>query len=59
MLFDLPVDSHYMLSVNISVCYEPDQCILTESVLQDTMLPKPLCDFKTTTYDIPGKKSCT
>ncbi|XP_062581277.1 uncharacterized protein LOC134243073, partial [Saccostrea cucullata] len=53
-LYDLPFDSHYMLSVNISICYEPNHCILTESILKDMMLPRPVCDFKITTYDKPG-----
>ena len=57
IVYDLPVDSHYMMSVNISVCYDPSHCVLTENILDNMMLPKSSCDFKTTRYDIPGMTS--
>lgn len=55
IIFDLVSDSHYMMSVNISVCYEPDNCTLTENIVQNTMFPKPVCDFKSTDFVIPSK----
>ena len=43
-----------MISVNVSVCYEPDNCTLTENVVENGMFPKPVCDFKSTDFVIPG-----
>lgn len=43
-----------MMSVNVSVCYEPDNCTLTENVVENGMFPKPVCDFKSTDFVIPG-----
>jgi hypothetical protein len=54
LVFDLVSDAHYMMSVNISVCYEPDNCTLTETIVLDMMFPKPVCDFDSKDYIIPG-----
>ncbi|XP_078340727.1 uncharacterized protein LOC144627474 [Crassostrea virginica] len=54
IIYDLVSDSHYMMSVNVSVCYEPDNCTLTENVVENGMFPKPVCDFKSTDFVIPG-----
>ena len=43
-----------MMSVNVSVCYEPDNCTLTENVVENGMFPKPVCDFKSTDFVIRG-----
>lgn len=55
MVYDLVSDSHYMMSVNISVCYEPDNCTLTENILENGMFPKPVCDFGSADFEIPSK----
>lgn len=33
IIFDLVSDFYYMMSVNISVCYELDNCILIENIV--------------------------
>lgn len=33
IIFDLVSDFYYMMSVNISVCYESDNCILIENIV--------------------------
>lgn len=33
IIFDLVSDLYYMMSVNISVCYELDNCILIENIV--------------------------
>jgi hypothetical protein len=55
LVFDLVSDAHYMMSANISVCYEPDNCTLTEMIVHNMMFPKPVCDFDSKDYTIPGK----
>ncbi|XP_062603466.1 uncharacterized protein LOC134265233, partial [Saccostrea cucullata] len=54
VIYDLILDSHYMMSVNLSVCYEPDNCTLTEIIVRNVMFPKPVCNFMAKDFFIPS-----
>lgn len=54
VIHDLSSESHYLVSVNVSICYEPNNCSLSEVILKDVMFPKAVCNFKSTDFKLPG-----
>ncbi|CAC5411203.1 unnamed protein product [Mytilus coruscus] len=51
---DIPGESMYLVSMNISYCYEDGQpCYMVTTVFDNTRLPKDLCEWKTD-YHIPN-----
>lgn len=38
-------DHKYLLSLNISQCYEPDSCGVQQVVLKNSVIPKDVCDW--------------
>ena len=49
---DLKESRKYLLSLNVQLCFE-STCLPMETVLSDTSLPKPFCNFDDNT-DIEG-----
>lgn len=43
------------MSVNVSICYEFNNCFLLEVVVQDVMFFKFVCDFKSISFKMIGK----
>ena len=57
MIEDIPGESMYLVSMNISYCYEDGQpCYMVTTVFDNTRLPKDICEWKTD-YHIPSKSS--
>lgn len=54
IIYDLTGVEEYMMSANVSVCYEPDSCVFTDIVLVDVRFPKPNCNYKSSDYNMPG-----
>ncbi|KAK3101936.1 hypothetical protein FSP39_007496 [Pinctada imbricata] len=55
LIADLPNNNQFLVSMNISVCYESDgSCLLNETVMSGVALPKPSCNYKSIDYKIPG-----
>lgn len=54
VIYDLTGVEEYMMSANVSVCYEPDSCVFTDIVLVDVRFPKPNCNYKSPDYNMPG-----
>ncbi|XP_076085326.1 uncharacterized protein LOC143056125 [Mytilus galloprovincialis] len=51
---DIPGESMYLVSMNISYCYEDGHpCYMVTTVFDNTRLPKDLCEWKTD-YHIPN-----
>ncbi|KAL3873935.1 hypothetical protein ACJMK2_037012, partial [Sinanodonta woodiana] len=44
-VFDLASEKKYLLSLNLSICFEADTCLVSEPVLKNVKLPKVLCDW--------------
>lgn len=38
-------DHKYLLSLNISQCYESDSCAVQQVVLTNSVIPKAVCDW--------------
>jgi len=41
----LPVKQAYVVSLNMSVCLDPDSCPITAMLLDDVMLPMMICEL--------------
>ncbi|XP_071145134.1 uncharacterized protein [Mytilus edulis] len=44
-IYDFPSERVFVANVNMSLCLESSGCIFQQTILRDTKLPKPLCDF--------------
>ena len=54
IIYDLSGVGKYMVSANVSVCYEPSSCVFTDIILIDVRFPKPTCNYQSTDYNLPG-----
>ena len=55
MIDDLDSERKFLVSLNLSVCFESKgPCLISMPVLRKTQLPKALCDWKSDFVD-PGK----
>ena len=54
IFYDLSGVGKYMVSANVSVCYEPSSCVFTDIILIDVRFPKPTCNYQSTDYNLPG-----
>ena len=56
LIYDLWWEGAYLVSVNISACFEAQgSCLLIETIMSAVKLPKATCGFKTDDFKIAGK----
>lgn len=56
VIYDLSSEFYFLMSVNVSICYEFNNCFLLEVVVQDVMFFKFVCDFKSISFKMIGKQ---
>lgn len=52
-LVDLYADEHYLISLILSLCWEPAECV-DHHIFTNAVLPKPTCDWRNE-FKVKGK----
>jgi hypothetical protein len=45
IIYDLYAENEYLISMNLSVCFEPDNCQVVYDIFINVRMPRPTCDW--------------
>jgi len=53
LIVDLSASKEFVVTVKMKACFDSKNCVLDETIIENLVLPKPLCNFDGK-FKIPG-----